>query len=167
VNQFLAAASALLFLSGEPTSTPKHVHHDDTIYLVHGTGDQLSRFQADVGSHWEGGRLLSKDDPQGLYRYWAYPDRSAPQAREFMFGAMTSGLFLDIISYDERLSFRAARSALDEIAAACGFARDPFFITPVGELRVSFDAKEPSRAVNCATNKLKRTTLPNVVKRPI
>ncbi|MFL6760638.1 hypothetical protein [Sphingomonas sp.] len=166
MSHILAIASALLLLSGEPTSTLQRQRHDDTIYIVRGTVDQLTRFQTDIASHWDGGRLLTKDDAEGLYRYWAYPDRTAPQAREFMFGAMRSGLFLDIIAYDERLPFRGERSALDAIATGCGLIHDPFFITPMGELKVSFDTAEPPQAVSCATKKLKRASLPNVVKRP-
>ena len=157
--------SALLFVRGEPTATLQRTRHDDTIYIVAGTADQLSRFQAETGLHWKGGRLLTKDASHGVYRYWAYADRTAPQAREFIFGAMRSGLFLDMLAYDERLPFRIERSTLDQIAIGCGLAHDPFFITPVGELKVSFDPTEREQAVTCATQKLKHTSLPNVIKR--
>ena len=83
-----------------------------------------------------------------------------------MFGAMKSGLLLDIVAYDERLPFRGERTALDDIATDCGLTHDPFFITPVGELKVSFDTTEPPQAVSCARQKLKSASLPNVVKRP-
>jgi hypothetical protein len=98
VSPLLAIASALLVFAGEPASTLQRERHEDTIYIVRGTADQLSRFQNDVGSRWEGGKLLTKDDAQGVYRYWAYPNRTAPQAREFMFGALMSGLMLDMIA---------------------------------------------------------------------
>ena len=162
MNQFSAAISALVLLTGG--STLERQSHDDTIYIVRGTSDELSQFEAEIGSHWAGGKLLTKED--GSYRYWAYPDRTAPQAREFMFGAMQSGLYLDIIAYDERLPFRSERSALDDIATSCGLIHDPFFITPVGELKVSFDPTEPRQGVRCATEKLERTSLPKVAKRP-
>ena len=165
MSQFLSAL-ALLLLTGEPTSTLQRQRHDDTIYIVRGTAAQLTRFQADMASNWKGGRLLTKDDAQGLYRYWAYPGRTASQAREFMFGAMQSGLFLDIVAYDERLPFRGERTALDQIAVGCGLTHDPFFITPVGELEINFDIAEQPKAVTCATQKLKRASLPNVAKRP-
>jgi len=157
---------ALLFLAAEPAASLQRQPHDDTIYLVRGTADQLSRFQNEIGLRWQGGKLVGKDEAQGVYRYWAYPDRTAPQAREFMFGAMRLGLFLDILAYDERLQFRGERATLDEIATGCGLTHDPFFITPSGELEVSFDAAEAPRAVSCATQKLENASLPIVAKRP-
>ena len=166
MNPFLTLTAAFLGFAGDPTSTLQRERHEDTIYIVRGTADQLSRFQNDVGSRWAGGKLLTKDDAKGLYRYWAYPNRTAPQAREFMFGALMSGLMLDMIAYDERLPFRAERSALDEVAIGCGLTRDPFFITPDGELQVGFGPAEKPAAVTCVKEKLGRTTLPNVKMRP-
>jgi hypothetical protein len=166
VNQILATTAALLLLIGETASTLQRQQRDDSIYIVRGTAAQLAQFQTNLGSNWRGGRLLTKDDDQGLYRYWAYSDRTASQAREFMFGAIQSGLFLDIVAYDERLSFRRERFALDGIATSCGLTRDPFFITPLGELKVSFNTADPPEAVNCATQKLERASLPNIVERP-
>ena len=164
MNHLIATASALLYVVGDQTPTLQRERHDDTIYIVRGTADQLSRFETEIGSQWKGGRLLTKDEAQGIYRYWAYPSRTAPQAREFMFGALMSGLNLDMIEYDERLPFRSERTSLDDIANSCGLTRDPFFITPVGELQVSFDPAEKKEAVACAQDKLHRTALPNVAK---
>ena len=161
MNSVLAIIA--LTLAGQPTTMLQRQHHDDTIYTVRGTAEQLAHFQADVGSSWKGGTLLTKDD--GLYRYWAFPDRTAPQAREFMFAAMRSGLFLDIIAYDERISFRAERTSLDQLAVSCGFASDPFFITPAGELKITFDAADAG-AIRCANDKLHASELRNMIKAP-
>jgi hypothetical protein len=166
VRPILAAAFALIFATGASATELQRQSHDDTIYIVRGSIEKLTQFQNRIGSHWRGGRLLTEDKADGLYRYWAYPDRTAGQAREFMFSALMSGLFLDIVPYDERLPFRVERSALDDIAISCGLAHDPFFITPVGELKVSFANTEPPQAVTCARQKLKRSTLPNAVKSP-
>jgi hypothetical protein len=165
VTTIIAAIAALLLATGEPATALQREHHDDSIYIVRGTTEQLTRFHSEIAANWKGGELLTRDDAQGVYRYWAYADRTARQAREFMFGAMESALFLDMVQYDERVAFRAERTTLDDIAIDCGLTRDPFFITPVGELKVSFDASDPQQAVSCATQKLQRAKMSAVVKR--
>jgi hypothetical protein len=164
LRHFLLAPAALFLLAAGPTTTLQRDRHEDTIYVVQGAPDQLSRFEQDVGSRWKGGKLLKRED--GTYYYWAFPDRTAPQARELMLGAITSGLLLDIREYDQSDWFAAARSTLDTIAISCGLQRDPFFISPAGELQMSFQGGTPGPAIDCARQKLKGAELPDISKRP-
>ncbi len=167
MSAIFAAAAVIGLLAQTPAAELERERHDDTIYIVHGTRDQLARFDTDIAARWMGGKLLAKDNDQGAYSYWAFPDRTAPQAREFMFGAMSAGLALDILEYDERKSFPAERSTLDEIAISCGFRHDPFFVTPVGELKVTFSAVDGEQLANCVTRKLKTARLPKIKKRSV
>lgn len=142
---------AALAPGGEPTL--QRNAHDHTIYTLRGTTEQLARFEAEIGSHWRGGRLLSKSDSE--YRYWAYSERTAQQAREFMFGSMASGLNLEIEAFEEVRFFPDERAELDSIALKCGFAADPFFVTPMGELRMGPAPNATLQNVECGLENIK------------
>ena len=146
---FLIAALAW----GNESTTLERKAHDHTIYTLRGTTEQLSHFEAEIGSEWRGGSLLSKDGSE--YRYWAYSERTAPQAREFMFGSMTSGLKLEIEAYEEVRFFPAERAELDSIALKCGFPADPFFITPTRELLMGPAPKATLQNVECGLAAIK------------
>ncbi len=154
MNGILLALTIALVAGAEPQTFQRQVH-DHTIYTIQGSADQIAKFQNEVASQWEGGILLSKDEKKGQYRYWAFSERTAPQAREFMFGSIMSGLKLDIEAYDEQQHFSAERSGLDAIALKCGFTVDPFFITPQRELRVGPAPGATFEAVDCALRELK------------
>jgi hypothetical protein len=163
VNLFIGIVAIVALGVAIPATTLQRDMHDDTIYVVRGGADQLVRFENDVGLGWKGGRLLKKEN--GTYYYWAYPDRTAPQARELMFGAMASGLTLDVQDYDQNSWFPAARTTLDNIAISCGFRKDPFFVTPAGDLQVVFDGHGSPKAIECARQKVKIVKLPSISKR--
>jgi hypothetical protein len=150
---------ALALAAALQSSVIQRQAHDHTIYTVRGSADQLAKFQDEIGSRWSGGTLVSKDEKNGQYRYWALSERTAPQAREFMFGSMMSGLKLDIEAYDERQSFPAERAELDSIALGCGLSVDPFFITPKRELRVGPYPGVSFESVDCMLGKLKSSTV--------
>jgi hypothetical protein len=153
--RLLALGLAFALSAADQPQAIQRLPHDDTIYTVHGSADELTKFNTEVGSKWQGGTLLSKDAGKGEYRYWAYGERTAPEAREFIFGSMRSGLKLDIEAYDERQYFPAERSELDAIALKCGFQTDPFFITPQRELRVAPEPTVSFESVDCMLSALK------------
>jgi hypothetical protein len=151
--------SALALVAGTQAQSLQREAHDHTIYTVQGSAEQLRKFQSEVLSQWQGGVLLNRDEDQGVYRYWAFSERSAPQARTFIFGSMMLGLKLDIQAYEEQQFFPAERSALDDIASSCRFARDPFFITPTREIRLSFRPNQRFQMIDCAMGKLRASKL--------
>jgi hypothetical protein len=79
--------------------------------------------------------IFPDDDPSELV-YWAYADRTAPQARSFVFGAMRFGVELEIFSYQQDVLFPTEREQLDKVALQCGAEKDPFFLIPLEEVRV-------------------------------
>lgn len=135
-------------LSGAQPQTIQRQGHDHTIYTIQGSADQLAKFEKEVGSQWKGGLLIDKEN--GVYRYWAFAERTAPQAREFMFASIMSGLNLDIDAYEEQRFFPSERSELDAIATRCGFKIDPFFVTPRRELRLTPQPGDSVTSVDCA-----------------
>ena len=154
MRRLITFALALVLASAVQAQTLQRERHDHTIYIVAGSADQLDRFHEDVGSRWQGGRLLEKDSGRGVAHYWAFSERTAPQAREFIFGSMLSGLKLDMKAYDEKQSFPTERSELDSIAIGCGFESDPFFITPLRELQIRRVADVTQDKAECAVRKL-------------
>lgn len=154
----LLGLAFVLTSAGSPHSIQRQ-RHDHTIYIVHGSREQLARFDAEVASSWQGGVLLRKDESKGEYHYWAYGERTARQAREFMFGSMGFGLKLDIEAYEEKQSFPAERAELDAIAGRCGFGTDPFLITPRRELRVAPKLPVSQKSIDCARSAIKASTI--------
>ena len=144
----LLALAVMLAPAAQPRPLQRQAH-DHTIYIVEGSAHQLARFQNEIGAGWKGGTLLKKDEKQGKSRYWAFAQRTAPQAREFMLASMMYQLKMDMEAYEESRSFPAIRAELDALAIKCGCTRDPFFITPLSEVRVSPEPGLSFEAIDC------------------
>jgi hypothetical protein len=126
---------AMLVQVSEPAQSAfQRQRQNHTIYTVRGSADQLKRFQSEVVSSWKGGVLLADRSVPSEYHYWAFAQRTAPQAREFIFGSMMSGLQLAMDAYNEEAFFPVERAALNEIVVSCALKTDPFFITPRREI---------------------------------
>lgn len=113
--------------SGEPLQRQQHDH---TIYILSGDPTLVAKFHENVGVEWEGGVLLEANEAEGVYRYWAYGWRTAPQARQFMMPAMFSGLDLKFETYDDAKAFPELRAELDDASLSCGMTMDAFLILP-------------------------------------
>ncbi|WP_299192439.1 hypothetical protein [uncultured Erythrobacter sp.] len=128
--------SILLLASGEghPPSDGgielQRQSHDHAIYELAGDPSLVRQFHEEIGSNWIGGELLDADEEEGIYRYWAYGWRTAPQSRSFMMPAVFLGLDLEIVAYEQTAAFPDLRSNLDEVSMGCGLSVDPFLILP-------------------------------------
>jgi hypothetical protein len=151
--------AAALLLCATPSIGAKPKDPLD-IYVVRGDSGQLERFQSEVGKGWHGGKLLDRLSSKTEYRYWAYPTRTAPEARIFMFGSMSFGLQLDFETFQETTYYPAERAALDGIASRCGLKSDPFFIEPDRTLLVDLPnaEKEVTACITIELNKAKVDT---------
>jgi hypothetical protein len=130
------------------------------IYVVRGDAGQLERFQSEIGKGWRGGKLLDRLSSKTEYRYWAYPRRTAPEARIFMFGSMNFGLRLGFEAYQETTYYPAERAVLDGIVSRCGLKSDPFFIEPDRILLV--ESQDPKKEVtDCITTELTKAKVGN------
>ena len=149
----LATALALFsFATSSAGAQPKNALD---IYVVRGAADQLEQFQAEIGKGWQGGEFLQRLSSRIEYRYWAYPTRSAPQAREFMFGSMDYGLRLDFETYDDAKYYPNERVQLNAIASRCGLKSDPFFIEPDRTLIVN-DRDLGTQGSSCVRTELNK-----------
>jgi hypothetical protein len=137
-------AGALATVAGLPLERPER---EDTIYVVRGEAEELEAFEEELGK-WQGGELIDEDVDAGTYTFWAYSERTASQARQFLMPAALSGLQIDVLNYDQEYAFPEIRARADSIAIECGATQDPFFIKPTGaiQLFVSDDLGEDIRA---------------------
>lgn len=122
---------------------------EDTIYVLHGDPKELESFESTLGD-WEGGELIEKDLDDRAYYYWAYSERTAPQARQFIMPAMLSGLEIAIQEYDQEKAFPELRAHADTIAIECGATEDPFFVSPTGEVQLRPSPKADFMVLACA-----------------
>ena len=152
------ALLALIAVSSLPQASNlalERLSHDHTIYILSGESKSLESFHQRIAAQWEGGELIDADSSKGVYRYWAYSDRTAPQSRAFMMPAIFSGLKLDFQAYQENVEFTAQRSALDELSLECGAISDPFFITPTGEVQITVEKATKPELQSCIYSRLK------------
>ncbi|MFL0356705.1 hypothetical protein ACI5KX_09510 [Erythrobacter sp. GH1-10] len=140
------------------TDPPARAEHDHTIYVLSGEPEALARFDAAVGARWEGGMLLDADTERGIYRYWAYEWRTAPQARQFMIPAMASGLDLEFEVYSENEAFPDLRARLDQAASGCDAKADVLFVLPTGEVTSTItpeDAQTEADSFSCLLDEMR------------
>jgi hypothetical protein len=133
---------------------------DDTIYVLYGESAELEAFEAELGE-WQGGERIEKDVQQDHFVYWAYSERTAPEARQFLIPALTSGLKLEIFSYDQTALHPDKRAVLDQIAVSCGFEKDPFFVAPTGYVRFEPPADTAFDTAACALKEARTSDLIN------
>ncbi|MFL6729688.1 MAG: hypothetical protein ACJ8D6_11875 [Sphingomicrobium sp.] len=133
------------------------------IYVVRGDAGQLERFAADVGKGWQGGEYLERLSSRIEYRYWAYPTRSAPQAREFMFASMNYGLRFEIEDYDDAIYYPNERTRLNAVASRCAITLDTFFIEPNRTLIVS-QTGLGTKGSNCIRTELNKASMGMPIK---
>lgn len=129
------------------------------IYVVRGSAAQLEQFHAEIAKDWKGGEFLGRLSSKTEYRYWAYPTRTAREARTFMFGSMEHGLRFDIEEYEEATYYAKEHALLNEIVSSCQITSDPFEILPNRILRLRADAALRSEQAKCVSAHLKKTDL--------
>jgi len=149
----IAAAAAV---TAAPTL--ERPEREDTIYVLHGDLKQLETFETALGE-WEGGELIKKDPDAGAYSFWAYSERTAPQARQFIMPAAMSGLKLEVLEYDQATAYPQERTSLDEIAISCGLKEDPFFVSPTGVVQFRPGPQAAYEPVACALRRAMDTDL--------
>jgi hypothetical protein len=132
----IKAALFLVIVSAPALGSPalERPHREDTIYVLQGDLPRLEAFATKM-SDWEGGELIEKDAKSKAFYFWAYSERTASQARQFLMPAAFSGLSLEIQSYDQVLAYPELRKSADTVAAACDVRVDPFFVAPTGRVR--------------------------------
>lgn len=140
--------------------TIERPEREDTIYVLHGATDELEAFTTRLGD-WEGGELIAKDLEAGTYTFWAYSERTASQARQFIMPAVFSGLVPEMLEYHQEAAFPQERAILDEIAIACRLNVDPFFISPSGEVEFRPPVQSDPDAIACAMESAKDAPLIN------
>ena len=111
--------------------------HED-IYIFHGQTTDLERLRDSVGNGWTGGKLIDYDVKARTSRYWAYSTRTASEARYVLMPAALAGLEVKIEEYDQVRWYPTERAKLDNIARDCGEKEDPYFLTPIREISISF-----------------------------
>jgi hypothetical protein len=131
------------------------------LYVVRGSAAQLERFNAKM-KDWKGGEFLERLSSKTEYRYWAYPMRTAGEARIFMFGAMAHGLRFDIEEFDETVFYPKERASLDEFVATCR-VKDPFRIQPNRTLLIAAEPGTSFEDVDCILGELKKAHFENVM----
>jgi hypothetical protein len=126
------------------------------IYVVRGETARLERFKSEVASEWRGGKFLEPLSSGTEHRYWAFPTRTAPEARQFIFGSMSHGVQLDFEAYQEQTYFPKERAALNVAVSRCRLASDPFFIEPDRTLVVEEEISTNSRGASCIRAELNK-----------
>ena len=142
--------------------SPLHVGAEPTakldIYVVRGGSDALKQFKAEMARGWTGGKFLDHLSSGTEHRYWAYPTRTAPEAREFIFGSLSHGVQLDFEEYQERTYYPKERALLDAIASQCRVKSDSFFIEPDLTLVLANVAAD-STSADCVRSELSMTQI--------
>ncbi len=128
------------------------------IFVVRGGTAELERFHAEVGKGWRGGKFLDRLSSKTEFRYWAYPSRSASEARTFIFGSLSFGVRLDVEAYDEATYYPKERALLDGVVSRCRLKSDPFFIEPDRPL-IMENGSAQREGQDCARSELKKTIL--------
>jgi len=155
--RFSSVCCALLFVATQSTADQPKDSLD--IYVVRGDAAELARFQSEVGKDWLGGKFLEPLSSKTEYRYWAFPTRTAPQARTFIFGTMNHGLRLGFETYKEATYYPKERAQLDDIISRCRLKSDPFFIEPDHIMLVKLQTQKGSEASDCIRGELDRSKL--------
>ena len=148
--------AAVAFAAAPAIAAPEEPHG---IYVVRGSADQLEKFHAEIGKAWRGGEFLDRLSSKTEFRYWAYPTRTAREARTFIFGSMQHGLQLDIKEYDEAAHYPKERGLLRQVASRCKIASDTFEILPNGKLRLQTGPELRPKQKQCVSDGLKSTDL--------
>ena len=151
-----AIALAMLLAVNAQTATAKP-REPLEIYVVRGEMARLESFRADVGSVWQGGKLLEPLSSGTEHRYWAFPTRTAREARHFIFGSLNHGVQLDFEVYQEQAYYPKERAALNEVVSRCSLAFDPFFIEPDRTLVLEEERAVKSQAAGCVRAELEKT----------
>ena len=141
--------------SSQPAKLQRQ-ERQDTIYVVRGAPGALEAFRTKLGDNWSGGKFLSGSSKKGSLRYWAFSDRTASEAREFIMPAVFSGLQLKPEQYDEARAFPTERRVLDQIAISCGAKSDPFFIDPERDVELTTDVGSANSFRTCLRNQVKK-----------
>ena len=145
IGLLLAFAAQASSLAAPPF---ERADREDTIYELSGDPEKLAEFEQSL-AEWEGGELIYSDEEEGVYVYWAYSERTAGQAREFLIPAAMSGLQLGIFRFDEDVAFPEMRAAADSIAVDCGATSDPFFIAPNGKVQIPGRSQMEDAYLSC------------------
>jgi hypothetical protein len=124
------------------------------MYVVRGETASLERFKAELTREWRGGKFLERLSSGTEHRYWAFPTRTAPEARQFIFGSINHGVQLKFEAYDEQAYYPKERAALDAVIPRCSLASDPFFIEPDRTLVVEEESSTTARVAACIRTEL-------------
>jgi hypothetical protein len=132
------------------------------IYVVRGTATALKQFHAEVARDWQGGQFLPSLSSGIEYRYWAYPSRTAPQARVFIFGTMNNGVRLDFEEYQETTYYPRERVLLNSIASRCRLESASLLIEPDRTVVMTAGVTPDSARAACVRRELAKSQMPDI-----